>query len=139
MISLPFPPSMNTYWRNVRGKTLISLAGRQYRTAVHHAITVSRISGLIDRETITRPIRVDILATPPDKRRRDLDNLLKAPLDALTHAGVWTDDSLIHHLSIRWADGQRAALTVFIDFPELSKQSYQAGTTSQADDRWPGE
>jgi crossover junction endodeoxyribonuclease RusA len=112
---------MNTYWRNVRGKTLISSHGRKYRADVCSAILVSRVAGLIDREPISRPIRVDILATPPDKRRRDLDNLLKAPLDALTHAGVWSDDSLIRHLSIRWADGQRAALTVFIDFPEPSK------------------
>ena len=37
----------------------------------------------------------------PDKRRRDLDNLLKATLDSLTHAGVWSDDSQIDALSIR--------------------------------------
>ena len=36
-----------------------------------------------------------IEAWMPDKRVRDLDNLLKAPLDALTRAGFWVDDSQI--------------------------------------------
>ncbi len=34
-------------------------------------------------------------AFPPDRRRRDLDNLLKSVLDALEHAGVYADDSQI--------------------------------------------
>ena len=41
-----------------------------------------------------------IKAYPPDHRARDLDNLLKAPLDALKHAGVISDDSLIDQLFI---------------------------------------
>ncbi|NBW22487.1 MAG: RusA family crossover junction endodeoxyribonuclease, partial [Caulobacteraceae bacterium] len=38
-------------------------------------------------------VRVVIEAFPPDRRKRDLDNILKSLLDALTHAGVWEDDS----------------------------------------------
>ena len=47
---------------------------------------------------------VEIEAYRPDKRRRDLDNLLKAALDACTSAGVWEDDSNIVDLRIYWAD-----------------------------------
>lgn len=36
----------------------------------------------------------------PDRRRRDLDNILKALFDALTHAGLWLDDSQIDFISI---------------------------------------
>ena len=35
--------------------------------------------------------------------RRDLDNLLKGLLDALTHAGLWLDDSQVADLRIRRA------------------------------------
>ncbi|EPM5114232.1 RusA family crossover junction endodeoxyribonuclease, partial [Shigella flexneri] len=35
-----------------------------------------------------------------DKRRRDLDNILKAPLDALTHAGVLMDDEQFDEINI---------------------------------------
>ena len=46
-------------------------------------------------------LSVKILVNPPDKRRRDIDNLTKVPLDALTHAAVWEDDSQIDELYIR--------------------------------------
>ena len=39
-------------------------------------------------------------AAPPDKRRRDLDNILKALLDSLVHAGVLIDDEIIDELHI---------------------------------------
>jgi crossover junction endodeoxyribonuclease RusA len=43
-------------------------------------------------------------AFPPDRRRRDLDNLPKAVLDSLAHAGVYEDDSQIDLLIIRRCD-----------------------------------
>lgn len=46
-------------------------------------------------------IEVSMIAYPPDNRSRDIDNLIKACLDAMTHAGVWVDDSQIDILSIR--------------------------------------
>ena len=45
-------------------------------------------------------LMVKISAYPPDRRRRDLDNILKATLDSLTHAAVIEDDSLIDDLRI---------------------------------------
>jgi crossover junction endodeoxyribonuclease RusA len=45
-------------------------------------------------------LRVEIEAWPPDKRKRDLDNILKSLLDALTYAGIWEDDSQIDDLRI---------------------------------------
>jgi crossover junction endodeoxyribonuclease RusA len=48
----------------------------------------------------TGPIAMWIHATPPDRRRRDIDNILKAPLDALEKAGVYKDDSQIEQLNV---------------------------------------
>lgn len=92
-LELPWPPSVNRYWRNVRGRVLISKEGREYRTAV-----CLRLAG----EPFgfgTKRIAVSIHASPPDRRRRDLDNLGKAALDALQYAGIYADDSQIDHLS----------------------------------------
>jgi crossover junction endodeoxyribonuclease RusA len=47
-------------------------------------------------------LKVEIEAWRPDKRKRDLDNLLKAVLDSLAHAGVFEDDSQIVDLRIYW-------------------------------------
>jgi crossover junction endodeoxyribonuclease RusA len=45
-------------------------------------------------------LRVEIIAFQPDQRRRDLDNMLKAPLDALQACGAYHDDSQIDELII---------------------------------------
>jgi len=49
-------------------------------------------------------IAIEITAHPPDRRARDLDNMLKAPLDALTHSGVIRDDADIDDLRITRGD-----------------------------------
>lgn len=101
-ITLPFPPSVNTYWRSVNkgklaGRVLISEKGRQYREAVAQVVLLM----LGRARNIDGRLSVEITAHAPDRRKRDLDNLPKGILDALTHAGVWVDDSTIDHLCIR--------------------------------------
>lgn len=96
-ITIPWPPSVNTYYRTVNGRTMISKAGRQYREAVSRLATAERCGSMPDKARLS----VRIEAHVPDRRIRDLDNILKAGLDSLTHAGLWTDDSQIDHLSIR--------------------------------------
>lgn len=50
----------------------------------------------------TAPAVVEIVLFPPDQRRRDLDNYNKALFDALTHAGVWEDDSQVKKMLVEW-------------------------------------
>jgi len=45
---------------------------------------------------------VEIILFPPDARRRDIDNYNKALFDALTHAGVWEDDSQVKRMLVEW-------------------------------------
>lgn len=92
MLTLPFPPSVNHYWRIFNGRAIVSAEGRKYRNKV--AERLRRAYGLSGR------LRISILAVMPDKRRRDLDNLLKASLDAMQNAGVYLDDSQIDHIEV---------------------------------------
>lgn len=107
-ITLPFPPSVNTYWRNFNGRTILSAKGREYRLAVEALMFMQSMPKLTVR------LKVEIEAFRPDNRRRDLDNLFKAPLDALGHAGVYEDDSQIVDLRIYWAEDKGGILKVKI-------------------------
>jgi crossover junction endodeoxyribonuclease RusA len=100
-VTLPWPPSTNRIWRNVvtggKPRTLLSEDGRRYRSDVGTQCMISRINA----KQLSGRLEVSMIAYPPDNRSRDIDNLIKACLDAMTHAGVWVDDSQIDILSIR--------------------------------------
>ena len=88
-LELPFPPSVNHYYRRVGFRTLISREGRRFR---------EKVCGLLARAGVgpmTGPLVLEIEYYPPDQRPRDLDNLQKALLDALQHGGLYKDDNQI--------------------------------------------
>jgi crossover junction endodeoxyribonuclease RusA len=97
MITLPWPPSINHYWRNFRGRTVISREGRTFRTNVCALLA----GGGPRKPPAGGRIALAMDALPPDRRRRDLDNIQKPVLDALQHAGVYLDDSQIDLLITR--------------------------------------
>jgi crossover junction endodeoxyribonuclease RusA len=96
ILTLPFPPSLNHYYRHVGAKVLVSADGRAYRDAV--GLSVLQQCGIPTK--LLGRLHVRVLVFPPDNRRRDLDNTMKALLDAIQASGVYGDDSQIDHLEI---------------------------------------
>jgi len=95
VLNLPYPPSVNKYWRRTRsGGVRVSGEGVAYREAVVAYCKAERLPRLLG------PLSVRLMVYVPDRRRRDLDNILKALLDALAHGGVYEDDSQITHLEL---------------------------------------
>jgi crossover junction endodeoxyribonuclease RusA len=92
-------------------RTLISRAGRLFRDAVAgsfweqfpgHRAMAGRLSVIVD-------------LFPRDRRQTDIDNYAKSLLDALTHAGVWVDDSQIDRLTLvrgEMVKGGRCVVTI---------------------------
>ncbi len=95
VVTLPWPPTANTYWRRRGNCYFITPKGIDYR---EFTILKCRLAeeSFIDGQRLA----VSIHAYPPDKRRRDLDNILKCLLDSLQKAKVYEDDSQIDALLI---------------------------------------
>jgi len=96
VLTLPYPPSINHYWRRVGSRTLISREGRAFRKNVCALLG----GGGPRKPPVGGRIALRMDAFPPDRRRRDLDNLLKCTQDSLAHAGVFEDDSQIDLLVV---------------------------------------
>ena len=93
-LTLPHPPSVNHYWRHVGNRVLISREGRAYREDVR-AVVLAKYFTAWGQVLVTGRLRVSVDWYPPDKRRRDIDNIGKALFDAMGHAGIYEDDSQI--------------------------------------------
>lgn len=91
--TLPWPPSVNHYWRRVliggKPRTLLSKEGREFKLAAVGAVLQQRRG---PSAPLSGRLAIAVTLFPPDRRRYDLDNRLKAVLDSLTEARVWEDD-----------------------------------------------
>jgi len=94
-LSIPFPPSLNHYYIHASKQNVIGSKGITYRNDVYYAVRTKK-----PKEPLTERLSVTIHAIMPDKRKRDLDNILKAALDSLQNAGIYVDDCQIDELSV---------------------------------------
>ncbi len=100
IVELPYPPTLNHYWKHavIKGsvRVYVSTEGKDYRNTVCSICATNQLAGL----KLTRKLSVKMEAYVPDLRKRDIDNLPKAVLDAFTAACVWLDDSQVDYLSV---------------------------------------
>ena len=114
-LTLPISPSVNDYYSHIcKGQTVISYVqtrGKLYRQKVKEYVELNNFNILINI-----PIKVTITISFKTRHRNDLDNRMKGLLDALTHAQVWEDDSLIDELYIkRGPVDKKGTITVIIE------------------------
>lgn len=95
--TIPWPPSVNRLHGVLRGKILLTRAGRRY-----YQDSVQAVSAQLPGRSppISAPARLYVIAHPPDQRRRDLDNLLKCACDVIQKAGIVSDDAWLHDIRI---------------------------------------
>lgn len=88
-LRLPLPPSTNQIWRRGRDQTYRSENYRAWLAEAGWTAKAQRPGKVVG------PYALTVRATRPDRRKWDLDNLLKPISDLLCSIGVIEDDSLL--------------------------------------------
>lgn len=129
-VTLPWPPSVNRYWRSFRGRNILSKEARAYKVAAR---------AVIERNgwKVTGPVRVAFTLYPPDKRLRDGDNVGKPMFDALVSAGAidGDDNRVVLGHSVEWAatDKQNPRVEVVIQAVGENGGEVMSKTTAKLD------
>lgn len=101
---LLYPPSVNNYWTTSIGKTpsgkIIKSKHRTLDVQKYVKDCVLFIKSQKIKPIFADRLELELLVSPPDKRKRDLDNLAKASQDILQYAKIITDDYCIWKLII---------------------------------------
>ena len=119
LLSLPFPPSVNTYWRANGHRRFISKAGVDFKQAVAEYVIEQKIP-----KYGSQRLGLAITLFAPTKRKFDLDNRLKATLDALQDAGVFDDDEQVDILLVKRGEIVKNGLAVVIISPIDNKEDH---------------
>jgi crossover junction endodeoxyribonuclease RusA len=92
-LDLPLPPSINRAWRKGKqGQLYLDKSVKSFRTEV-----AWNVRG-VTRKTITEPVRIKVTFHGKNARSYDVDNRVKALLDALEHARLIENDRLVNDI-----------------------------------------
>ncbi len=98
-LKLPYPPTINHYYKkghlrlskkqNLYRQTILSEKAINYKKTVHLICVLNKIKKLMGS------LKLIAFAFPPDRRKRDNDNIRKALFDSLQYSNIFDDDSQI--------------------------------------------
>lgn len=121
VLNLPYPPTVNNLFRNA-GRGRVKTA--RYIAWSHQAA----LSIMVQRpKPVHGPFRLTIIATRPDRRRRDISNLTKATEDALVANGLIEDDHLAESIYLAWSsEPPRKDATVRVEIVSVADEQRAA-------------
>lgn len=104
---LPYPPTVNHMYRRVRRAVVLTDEAITFRHAVRSIALVQSITPL------TGPVAVFFDVHRP-RRRGDLDNILKAVLDAMNGVAYLDDDQVVEIHAVRYDDKRAPRVEVHV-------------------------
>lgn len=96
VLDLPMPPSTNGLYRNSGKKRFKTRRYRTWLNAAGHDVTQQPCQRHLGHYSIS------VYICPRDKRKRDVDNHLKAISDLLVEHRLVEDDSLAQSAHVEW-------------------------------------
>ena len=94
--TIPFPPTTNHIWKSSGKRRYLSSEYVAFKGLVDYIVKRERIPKFGDKR-----MAVAIELCAPNRRRVDIDNRVKAVLDAFTESHVWDDDSQVDQLHVK--------------------------------------
>jgi len=117
VLNLPYPPSINSYWRANGNRRFISKEGMLFREKVAEYLEEYKVPNLG-----TKRLRMDVTLYPRDRRIQDIDNRIKALWDAL-EGWVYEDDAQIDVLIVQRGEIRKGGgCLVMIDEIDATRQ-----------------
>lgn len=111
-LTLPEPPSANRYWRQWKGRTLVSREAKAYKEMVSTRCVIAKVTPV--------PLSANVKLTVHwyrSRRMGDLDNRLKIIIDSLK-GWVYEDDAQIVELhAFRADDKTRPRVEILVEIP----------------------
>lgn len=105
--TIPYPPSVNKYWRTVYSKKVNPRTGNKKKSVIktkesaNYIFSVTLLLRSLKLPRITgERFRLELTIFPPDNKKRDIDNICKAVLDVLQCAGIYQDDFSVYQLYV---------------------------------------
>ena len=84
------PPTVNHYWLQRGLRRFLTKRATAFRRDIKDHCKGHRLDGALS-------VRIDY--HPPDRRKRDIDNIIKPILDALQHAHLFEDDYQVQKIT----------------------------------------
>ncbi len=133
-IELPWPPSVNAAYRTYQNRVILSAKGRAYKALANELLALFKglgpDGGLFEKRL---DVRIDLF--PPDKRKRDIDNLNKLLLDSL-EGHVFKNDNQIDKLTMVRGEVERPNGRVLITVKEYEKDAFDRWIEPFEDQKW---
>lgn len=102
VLDLPYPPSVNAMWRTLRGRNILSREVRVWWTLAEGLFYQQKRGTAAHR--IAGAFEVEIVLDRKRRRTGDLDNRIKAPLDAAQKFGLIENDRFCERIVAYWGD-----------------------------------
>lgn len=125
-IFLPFPPSVNGYWGFSGSRRFLTSKATAFKTVTKERFKSTGHLGLGKARLF-----VSMTLHAPDKRVRDIDNVVKSTLDALCQAGVFEDDGQVDVLLVKRAVPMKGGSCV-VRIEEIISASSEKSSESEA-------
>ncbi len=119
--TLPYPPSINKYWTSRLTNQVNPATGKRIKIVsrtkqvvkyMHDAYYLLKSQNLNSIDS--KHLRVEFYIYPPDKKMRDIDNLVKSLQDVLQYAGIYKNDYFIDELLVKRCRVVKHGLVKFI-------------------------